>query len=55
MILITAKTPIATLSENGISKVLQSMTEITRNIDVIVFLVHGLNAKHINMLTALNP
>ena len=38
MILITAKTPIATLSENGISKVLQSMTEITRNIE---------NAKHI--------
>ena len=33
MILITAKTPIATLSENGISKVLQSMTEITRNIE----------------------
>ena len=37
MILITAKTPIATLSENGISKVLQSMTEITRNIEEKLF------------------
>ena len=45
MILITAKAPIAILSENGISNVLQSMTEITRNIE---------NAKHINMLNGLN-